>query len=253
MIAIPLLLIVVGMFSIQVVNAQDKGVFEGKAVYEMSGEEHPGTATLTYYIRPDAMRLEMSGQGNSGEMKNGMGKGMGPQGAGTMIFKGDKVYMLMPEQKMYTEMSMKMSGMDEWYKEGKEKAEEMGEMEKDKERFEMAATNETRQILGYNAKKYVFKDEEDDYRTEIWFTEELGAFVPLQSAGQEKRDEYMWQSNIKGTNLFPLEILVYDNNNKLSTKMTATEVKAMKVDEDMVTIPEGYSKMGLGSLFNGNQ
>jgi hypothetical protein len=241
---VTLTICLVGLFNGRYAYAQQDDVFEGRVVYSMSGEDHPGMATLTYYIRPDAMRLEMDAPQQGKRNRNSMGMGAG--GSGIMIFRSDKIYMLMPEQKMYMEMPLQMDDMEEWY-DDEEDYREGAEAEND--RLEMAATNETKVILGYTATKYVFKDDEDDYRTEIWFTDELGAFIPMQTMGQGRQEQYQWQSNVKHTKLFPLEILVYDEDNTLNTKMTATEVKPMKVDEEKVKIPEGYRKMGLGSLF----
>ncbi|MGM0586911.1 MAG: DUF4412 domain-containing protein [Bacteroidota bacterium] len=225
--------------------AQAQQAFEGKAVYVMSGEEHPNNATLTYYIRPEAMRLEMDMDKMTNNKRNrGNGMGMGAGGSGVMIFKQDKAYMLMPEQKMYMEMSLNMEGYE---------PEDQEIEQKDLNKLKMAATGETNEILGYRAKKYVFEDEEEGYRTEAWLTDELGAFVPMQSAGRNQQQRYTWQSQINDYNLFPLEVAVYDQKGRLTTRMTATEIKLMEINEDLVTIPEGYSKMGLGSILNRRQ
>jgi hypothetical protein len=219
-------------------------VFEGKVVYQMSGEDHPGQSVLTYYIRPEAMRLEMDMTAKPNKRnKNNQAPGQ----SGIMIFRDQTVYMLMPDQKMYMELPMN----NQYYDYDAVTEEEWNTD------IKMARTGEMRTILGYEAEKFVFEDKEEDYRTVAWLTSELGAFIPMQSSGRQggKRtnDRFMWQSQIEGVGLFPLEVLVYDTKGQLSTKMTAQEVTPMSIEEEQGSIPSGYTKMGLGSLFQRQQ
>lgn len=103
-------------------------------------------------------------------------------------------------------------------------------------------TNETETIKGYECRKFIFRDDEENGRSEVWMTNDLkvnwGMLAEPWSGNADAIINSLPTDLIFKDNYFPLKIEVYEND-QLTSKMEATEVKESPVARAMVQVPSG--------------
>jgi hypothetical protein len=181
--------------------------FEGRVRMEI----RQGTATqkLEYHVKGEKMRVTPEGM----------------PGQGSMILDMEKkeMLMLMPAQKMY--MAMPVPDM---------KAE--GEETKDRPQ----AQKETREILGYKARKYLLRQGQAEY--EIWATEELGKLGGLQIPGQRPGATGGAGAALGEEEFFPL-IIKERRGGEVTTHIEVVEVEKLRLPDSLFDVPSDFRRM----------
>jgi hypothetical protein len=182
--------------------------FEGKVTFNVydNGE----LQTLEYYVKGDKIRFDSNEQGQV-----------------IMDPTAKQFMVIMPQQKMYVVMQIPDTKM---------KSEDTPGMS-DAAKFNK--TGETKEILGYTAEKWTYKDGDDE--GEAWMTREIGAFKMFNNPMQE--DKPQWQKDIEEAGYFPLE--VYENGKKV---FEVTNIKKESLDQSMFEAPAGYQKMDMPTM-----
>ncbi len=182
--------------------------FEGKVTFNVydNGESH----TMQYYVKGSKLRFDANEQGHEGQII------MDPSAKQFMI--------IMPQQKMY--MVMPIPDMKNKNK-GSESTEDKADFVK---------TGETKDILGYTAEKWTYKDGSD--KGEAWMTKDIGGFQLFDNPMQENQPQ--WQKDLQAEGYFPL--LVYENGDKV---FEVTNIDKKSLDASMFEPPAGYQKMDM--------
>jgi hypothetical protein len=166
---------------------------------------------------------------------------------GTMIMIMDyaklESLMIMPEQKMVMVMPIKEAIEATTSKEAAN--------------TELEKTGEKEKILGYTCEKYRMKS--PDAITEMWVTDELGAFAGMGAGGMgaarsKNATMQAWEKALAGKNLFPLRIVGFNPAGKETFRMQWIAVKKESVPNSAFDVPEDYQKMdmsGMGGLMKG--
>lgn len=191
-----------------VLSAQQ--VFEGiveVTITNNRGEEND----LKFYTSENAFRLE-SEEGE--EVKNG-----------NLLVKDDSIYVLMPEEERYIQMPINVHNRVQNY------ARKADNLKK---------TGETKEILGYQAEKWLFID--NGATVEIWSTKELGNIVNLANFLPEAADE-VWYKNIFEEGFFPLSMTVTNKNRNTVSKIEVTKVEKQDLEDDEFLLPDGFRRM----------
>jgi hypothetical protein len=201
--------------------------FEGKVSLALtSGKGKP--QNMNYSIRQDAMRIDMTADGQSF--------------ATIMDMKKLEMMVLMPEQKMYMVMPMKQTI---------EKAAAKAEY-KDPE---IVKTGRSETILGYKCEEYITKDK--NTTTEIWIAEGLGAFMGMGDSGGggmggmfggKKKAASGWEEKFKGKPGFPLRVVTRDGKGKETFKMEATKIEPGALPAALFQPPAGYEKFQMPNM-----
>lgn len=186
--------------------AQDN--FEGKVsmnVYGDDNETHP----MEYYIKDGKIRFDAKEK----------------EGTGAFIMDpaSKQILIIMPEQKMYLQMKMPEGKMDNETREAVENA-------------EFVKTGETKEILGYNAEKWTYKD--DNKEGEVWMTKVLGTFYWFKNPMMKEETKSGWMKELREGGYFPL--MVTENGKKV---FEVTSVQKAPVDASLFEIPPDYQKM----------
>jgi hypothetical protein len=205
------------VFTINII-AQD--VFEGVVKYKMvnDGQE----MFMNYYTNGVDIKVDIMGEEEA-----------------SMIMKGDKMIMLMPNQNMYMEFPASMLDMAQQMSPDSE-ADESGF---DPKEFEKYRTGETKKIHGFNCEKWFFDSEEGT--SEIWMTDEIGNFNFLQNPLQG--GNYLF-NQFSGLSYFPIMMIVKDKESNEVTSFEATEIKEMSLNDSEFNVPSGYQKMDMGGM-----
>lgn len=132
------------------------------------------------------------------------------------------MFMLVPSQKMY--MTMPLPDIKE------------GGSEEKKPK----STGETREILGYEAKKYLIKEGGNEY--EVWATEELGTFGGLHLPGGEPGGASPTERALAGQKFFPL-LIVERKGGREATRVEVTEVERKKLSDSLFEPPSDFRGM----------
>ena len=198
------------------ITAQDS--FEGKVKFKVSGGDGDDSALIDYFVMDDKIRMEV---------KDAMGA--------VIIFDQSSVKMLMESQGMYMEYPRDMM-MNSSTEDHENMDEDMAPQ----------ITNETKEILGYECTKWIFESEEG--LVEMWVTDELGSFVPMQSpmGGGEIP---AWQQEIADGNFFPMSVIVNDGDEKVNA-FEVVEVNKQDLNDDLFTVPKGLKKMDMPFKMN---
>lgn len=208
--------------------AQDN--FEGKVKFKISSEEEDGM-TMDYYLKDGNFRMEM-----------------GDAAKGTVfIYKGENSYILMPEEKMYMDLNNSLfSKLKDMMGKGDD-----DEDEKTKDiNFEDFKTGKTKTILGYECQQWIMKDvnEDDfDYETEAWITDELGNFMLMKNPMGEAFSP-SWSSSMKNNGFFPLLVITRNSDGEEQSRFEALEIDKKSLSSDLFGIPAGYSEMKIPGM-----
>ncbi len=192
--------------------------FEGKVTYDIvTGKDKQ---QFIYSLKGDRARIDM-------------GVGM------PMIVDGPNQRMLtiMPEQKMYMEISMKDTV-------------EMGKKMSKQENMTFEDTGETEVILGRKCRKYRVTDR--DGVSEIWGTEGMGKFAASFGGKPGKNAELpAWQRELAAREFFPLRTITRNKKGKEIFRMEATKIEEVSVPDSQLEVPAGYQKFDLGGMMKG--
>lgn len=192
--------------------AQD---FEGYVKYKVESDRGE-TLNIKYYKKGDMVRMEPE----IAQQKM------------SIIFRGNKTYMIMPEQGMYMEYDSKIF----------EQMDRMKMKEKTGDMKKPVKTGETKEILGYKTEKWIFED--DDYSAEVWASGDLGNFVAL-SMPMQRSNMPDWYSDVVDNNFFPLLIIAKDKDGSIKGRMEVVEINTGKLKNTLFEIPEGYKKLDM--------
>jgi len=194
--------------------------FEGKVTFKTDddGKEQ----LINYLMKGSKFRIEQSeGEG---------------AGGGAMIFDSETQMMtvLMNEQKMYMEMPINESKYT-------------SKLDSEKPEY-FAKTVEEKEILGHICDKFEFEDK--DKKGVAWMTKDLGPFMFMQNPKDMKNSQPSWQQEIMGEGYFPMLVKAEDSSGDLKTVFEVTELQPMKLDDDMFSVPPGFSKFTMPNMPN---
>lgn len=185
--------------------------FQGRV--QMTMQQGKEKQKVEYFIKSEKMRLVP-------EMAAAQG------GVMIMNMKKKEMYMIMPAQKMY--MVMPIPDLSD------QKTEQAAPEPQD----------ETREILGYKAQKYLLTQGPSEY--EIWATKELGKLGALQMPGQKPgTPEPAWAKE----DFFPLEI-IERRNGQVATQIQVTEVEAQELPDSLFEPPADFRRMAMPTMPN---
>ena len=215
-------LMITFLFSASPIKAQK--TFEGKVKFKVTndGEE----MTMNYYIKNGEIRIDMPG-------------GMG----GAMIYKGKKMTIVNPQQKMYMEFSVdKMKQMADKYKSDNKDEDTKNEKDFDPAKWK---TGETKTLFGHECELYRYS--EDGQTTEMWVANDMGSFMGAQNPMAPSSSPY-WQQQLAGTNFFPLQVIVKDKDGKVNSKFEVVELNEQSLSNDLFSVPPGYNKISIPGM-----
>ncbi len=167
-------------------------------------------------------------------------------GGAAMILDVAKQQMtvLMPDQAMYFVMPLRS-------------APAAGAVRENEPAAKVEKTGETDVILGYVCEKYLSTERGEV--TELWLTEELGAFAGLGGgnpmAGMMggpgggrggKAAGGGWEKALQGkTGAFPLRVVTRDARGRETFRLEARKIEPGKLPDALFAPPEGFQKMSL--------
>ena len=183
-------------------HAQGAKQFEGVVTYQ--GE---GGHTFEYAIRNGLIRIDMNSENR--------------QAAMIMDPGSHKMYMLMPEQKMYMEMKVP---------EGKD-------LEGAPKDTKPTKTGKSDVVAGHKCDYWTVKEEKGD--VDICLARDMGSFQAFSN--RMIGNASAWQDAI-GKDAFPLKVIVHDDGED-KVALVATKVEAKSLDASMFTPPASYKKM----------
>jgi hypothetical protein len=184
--------------------AQGQGAkqFEGVVTYQAEGGQ-----TFEYAIRKGLIRIDM----NSGNK----------QAAMIMDPGSNKMYMLMPEQKMYMEMKVP-------------DANRLGDSTKD---AKPTRTGKSEVVAGHKCDYWNVKEAKGD--VDICLANDMGGFQAFSN--QMIGSASAWQDAI-GKSAFPLKVIMHDEGED-KVALVATKVEEKSLDATMFSPPSSYRKM----------
>ena len=199
--------------------------FEGKVHFDMVTGKN--TQPIVYSLKDDRARMEMPN--------------MGMSMASILDGPKQKVFVLMPEQRMYMEMDLQ-DAVDAGNRvaKGKSKGNEVT--------FE--DTGESEVILGRKCQKFRISDR--DSTTEVWAADGMGRFAG-QIGGRPGKGNTLpaWQKELASREFFPLRMIARDRKNKEVLRMQATKIEETSIADAAFEVPSDYQKFGLGGLMKG--
>jgi len=165
--------------------------------------------TIDYYVKGDRMRIEPLS---------------GPGGGQVMIVDMEKkeVLMVVPAQRMYMALPLP----------------DAGNGNSDEARPE--PQGETREILGYQAQKYLLRQNSAVF--EIWATDELGKLGGLRLPTDRPGAAGTAGSAIAQAAFFPL-IITERRGDQVVTQVTMLEVEPKTVDDALFQPPADFRRM----------
>ncbi|HSD64965.1 MAG TPA: DUF4412 domain-containing protein [Ignavibacteriaceae bacterium] len=187
--------------------------FEGKVTFNIFDNENAEAHSMDYFMKDGKIRFDA-------KEKEGMG-------AFIMDPASKQIMIIMPEQKMYLQMQIPETKLDS------KAAHEM-------DKGEFSKTGDTKEILGYKAEKWVFKNDTD--QGEAWMTRDLGAFVWFNNPMMREDSKPQWMKDLNEGGYFPL--MVTENGKKV---FEVTNIQKSSVDASLFEIPAGYKKMEMPS------
>lgn len=213
------LFVIAALLATASVSAKD---FEGTIKMKLT-DGRKGAMPLEYSVKGGLLRTDM-------QAEEGMTATM------IMDFAKQEMIMLMPGQPMYMVMPMKQVAA--------KATEHVGEQP------ELVNTGETEVILGYKCTKYLVKSKQAV--TEIWATEEIGAFQGLGRAmgGGKQAAPASWEKALTGKGFFPLRV-VSAPGSKQQFRLEVTAVEPKSLPASFFAPPAGYQKFDMGGMMQG--
>jgi hypothetical protein len=203
--------------------------FEGKVNFALTtgkGQVQP----LTYLLKGDRVRIEMSGQMGMGGMI------VDPRKKENIVILDDqRMYLVLPMADVVADAAAA--------KPGEVSLEKAGAKEK---------------ILGYDAEKYV--STQNGSTTELWLAEGLGSFMSLGGGnpmlgggrpGGAAAGRQEWERALAGKDLFPLRVITKDQSGRQTFKLEATAISKESLADTLFSPPAGYQNLAMGGMMNG--
>lgn len=181
--------------------------FEGRVRMKVSqGEIEQG---LDYFVKQERMRIVPDHSGATGQEI-------------ILNMKDKQVLMLMPDQKVYMVMPVP----------------DIADDAEDEEQKRPEPQEETREILGHQARKYTFEAGGADY--EIWATDELGKLGGLSLGGAQPRSAAV--QAVAQEDFFPL-LIIERRNGEVTSRVEVQEVEEERLPDSLFEPPADYQKM----------
>lgn len=194
--------------------AQDEK-FEGTAEMTLKGKKSDND--VKYYAKNNMARVEM-GENAGKETRMPL--------QGTIIFKNDKMFILMPSRKTYVEKSLNI----------KNKLNELSRRE-DLDR-NISRTGQQKDILGHKADQWIIKTNSGEI--ELWNTHELGNILFFQNTSAESYPK--WFQEVTAGGFFPLLVIQRDLNGNEINRLEVKNVKKESVDNKYFEIPSDFKR-----------
>lgn len=230
-------MLLVAAFSQQPASAQ----FEGKITFNSYDYNAEGTEqqndNFTLFITPDRILLQ-------GDKQYGFMESIQTEGVlvrldyeDFVLLTGDNSALNISKQDITSMMNMFGNGQST--NQAADRADDVN----------YERTEESQNINGYQADKFIFRDEEEpNQHTEVWMTNELdvnwGMLAESWSGGAEAIISSLPTNLIFNEKYFPLKVEVFENDQMVS-KLEATEVNQSSVAQAMVQIPSGVKVLSL--------
>jgi hypothetical protein len=206
--------------------ALSAGTFEGKVSMKMtSAPSKDGVQAMDMSIKEGYLRMDINA-------------GRAPASV-IFDFKNQLMIILMAQQKMYMERPMAQPGAGP----------APGASSAPHATLQETGIKET--ILGYECTKFVATGAEGS--SEIWVTDQLGAFAGLfhgGGPGQRPQAPQAWESALKGRNFFPMRV-VTSTGGKEKFRLEVTSVEKSSLPDSLFTPPEDWRKLDLGAMMGG--
>ncbi|MCU7496746.1 MAG: DUF4412 domain-containing protein [Ignavibacteria bacterium] len=196
--------------------AQDRNEkFEGTVELKLHGKK--SSNEIKYYAKGNMARVEMG---------DNAGKQASLPLQGTVIFKEDRMFILMPSRKTYLEKPLSITT----------KLNEISRKEDLDNRI--TRTGEEKDILGYKAAKWLVKTNSGEL--ELWSTQELGNFLFFQNQDSTAYPE--WFRKVTSGGFFPLLVVQRDLNGDEINRLEVTDVKKGNVEDNYFEIPQDFKR-----------
>lgn len=182
-----------------VVHGQSSKQFEGVVTYQSEGGR-----TFQYAIRNGRVRIDMTGESR--------------QAAMIMDPGSHKMYMLMPEQKVYMEMSM-------------------DDADASASNVKPTKTGKSEVVAGHKCEYWTMQEEKG--QVDVCVARDMGSFQAFSN--KTIGDASALQKAI-GKNSFPLKVITH-NDGKEEVALVATSVEPRSLDASLFTPPASYRKM----------
>ncbi|HWA11318.1 MAG TPA: DUF4412 domain-containing protein [Opitutaceae bacterium] len=211
-------------------------VFEGKVAMKLT-DPNGKTIPMNFSIKEGLSRIDIeAGGANPGMIMDSAKKEM---------------TILIPQQRMYMVQPMTLAAA----------AATAGVPESTADvSFEKAS--DTEKILGYDCVKFVAKTK--DGTTEIWTTDQLGAFPGLgmgggpggmmgRRGGAPAANNPAWAQALAGKSFFPLRVVTHNAAGKETFRMEASSVEKQSLPASLFAPPEGWQNLsdmmkGMGGM-----
>jgi GLPGLI family protein len=194
-------------------NAQ-KAIKEGTITYAVEYNLPPDQQSMAAML-PTEYKVEFKGNLSRFKMDMGM--------FATSVIYNDasKEMMSLTEVPMQNKkIAVKMN---------KDQTKKMQDFQSGEKDFEIKTTTDTKQIAGYNCKKYIFKDKISGDSMDVWATNDVN--IP----------ENTFSAALKGLNGFPVQ---FENNARgMKSKLTLKSIKEEPITAIDMTIPSGFETM----------
>jgi Domain of unknown function (DUF4412) len=193
------------------VSAQEN--FEGKVSFNVfdNGNMH----SMDYYMKDGKICFDANEKEGRGQF--------------IMDPSSKKIMIIMPDQKMYMEMEMPVAKIN---------AETQKEIDKG---AEFSKTGETKEILGHDAEKWIYKNGDD--QGEAWLTKDIGSFIWFNNPMMNDASKPQWMKDLKEGGYFPL--MVTENGKKV---FEVTGIEKKSLDESLFEPPAGFKKMDIPNM-----
>jgi Domain of unknown function (DUF4412) len=187
--------------------------FEGKVTFNIfdNGETH----SMDYYMKDGKICFDSNEKEGRGQF--------------VMDPSSKQILIIMPDQKMYMEMPMPEAKINSQTEKGMN------------ENADFSNTGETKEILGYNAEKWVYKNGDD--QGEAWLTKDIGSFIWFNNPMMNDESKPQWMKDLKEGGYFPL--LVTENGKKV---FEVTSIEKKSVDKSLFEPPAGFKKMDIPNM-----
>ena len=197
--------------------------FQGKVTFQVT--ENGKTENISYFVKGNKFKIQPTQADVSG--------------MGEMIYDADKKVMivLMKQQKMYMEMPLDMSD------------EMSNDNSTDYEYF--IKTGESKEIKGYTCDQFKFKD--GNKTGFAWMTKDLGPFLFMGNPEGGNKSQSKWQKEIMEEGYFPMLVEEETSNGKLNKVFEIIDLKPMVLEDDVFSIPAGFSKFSMPNMMDKNK
>jgi hypothetical protein len=187
---------------------------EGVAEFEISYQNLPEEMKQAEAMLPKKLTMYFKGQNTRSEMPSSMGNTI------TISNETKKEYYVLMDM-MGSKTAIKQTTADIKKLQDEQQVKDL----------KVVTSNDTKTIAGYTCKKAIITFTTNGQKEQIdcYYTEELPAITA-------RKDISPGFDQIKG---FMMEYAM--NTNGIKMKITATKVRAEKVDDKLFTLPEGYT------------